>query len=56
MTFNCTNKNCYPDLPCALGHIDRTKCEHWKGEDTGKNDEKTVGLVEKVTFLGMDIR
>lgn len=30
MTFRCSNGSCYPDTTCALGHLERSTCEHWR--------------------------
>jgi Double-GTPase 2 len=29
MNLNCKHEHCYKDTSCALGHIDKTNCEHW---------------------------
>lgn len=40
MTWRCTNENCFPDTTCALGHLDRKECEHWKEQDGQPNEGK----------------
>lgn len=32
MTQQCQSDGCFADTTCALGHLDRTKCEHWVTE------------------------
>ena len=33
MRGSCRHKSCFPDTTCALGHLDRTRCEHWLPEN-----------------------
>lgn len=42
MTFRCTHESCFPDTTCALGHLDRTQCDHWKGTETVLEDKDVV--------------
>ena len=30
MSGQCTERNCFPDIPCVLGEPDRRKCRHWQ--------------------------
>lgn len=42
MSFHCSHEGCFPDTTCALGHLDRADCEHWKDSEPaqdGKNGE-----------------
>ena len=39
MTFRCTHEGCFPDTTCAMGHLDRTQCEHWKSTETAVEEE-----------------
>lgn len=38
MIGKCKHEGCYPDTACALGHLDRTECEHWISEEETKPD------------------
>lgn len=39
MSFRCTHESCFPDTTCALGHLDRAECEHWKGAEPVQDGE-----------------
>lgn len=46
MTFHCSHESCFPDTTCALGHLDRTHCEHWKGAEPVQDGEDPAGTAE----------
>ncbi len=45
----CTHDCCYPGISCALGHIDKTACQHWMGseEDPVATDEGASATSEE---------
>ncbi len=42
MTRRCTHESCFADTTCALGHLDRSACEHWKESEEGEADAAEV--------------
>lgn len=42
MTFHCTHESCFPDTTCALGHLDRSECEHWKAAEPAEGSENVA--------------
>ena len=38
MSHRCTHENCFTDTTCALGHLNRADCEHWKQEGNGTEE------------------
>ena len=51
MKFRCTHESCFRDTTCALGHIERQKCEHWNKPEDSQSSE----TVEQVTSENSDI-
>lgn len=33
MTGHCRHESCFADTACALGHLNRTECEHWESAE-----------------------
>jgi Double-GTPase 2 len=46
MSFRCSHESCFPDTTCALGHLDRTSCEHWKGAEPAQGGEDEAVATE----------
>ncbi|MEW8332980.1 MAG: hypothetical protein AB2692_18745 [Candidatus Thiodiazotropha sp.] len=44
MKFECSHDSCFPDTTCALGHTNRTECEHWQGESQPSGQDQTRAM------------
>lgn len=38
MSRRCVHESCFPDTACALGHLDRSVCEHWTQPEVGAGE------------------
>ncbi len=38
MTGHCQQNHCYPDSGCALGEVNKTRCEHWIAAGTSEQE------------------
>ncbi|GAB5542853.1 MAG: hypothetical protein SangKO_026130 [Sandaracinaceae bacterium] len=46
MKFKCSHDSCFSDTTCALGHTNRTDCEHRVGEANPSNDDQPSTVAE----------
>src|SRR5579863_2898745 len=46
MSYRCTHENCFLDTTCALGHLNRAECEHWKEDGASVEAPEKVAEVQ----------
>lgn len=52
MSSSCRNPACFPDIPCALGHINRDECNDWLKSDDQAAQPKAEPAVLPLPWSG----
>jgi hypothetical protein len=42
MSHDCSHDNCFLDITCALGHLDKTQCEYWSSTKANTEEDSSL--------------